>query len=124
MAEHVIIDEVIENGIDGDPKSPEEKEHFLEIQEALSHAKSLGNREEKAEYLFENAATGEFIFDRACQMATEAIYIEKDETVFSLKEIDEHFSDIGSSADSDEVAEEEEVSLIVPAATKKQSYLN
>lgn len=121
-AEHMIINTLLEDGVFGDPKTDEEKEDFKKLTEAVKKAQSLPE-EEQIEFLFENDITGEFIFEKAHHLASTAIYTEKDETVFSLAEIDAHYEDMD---DEEEIvenidADEKEMHDIISSNVKRDN---
>ena len=129
MAEHMVLDNLLEHGMQEEvPEGDEEKEQLNLINAALIHAKTLGEGEQ-AEYLFENATTGELIFDKAYQVASTALYIEDDELAFHLSEIDSHFDDEDNNENDEpakELSEEEKefASLLSNAPKKDASQLN
>lgn len=125
MAEHIVLDGLLENGVQGTPENAEEQEQFEEAQKALEHAKTLATTDEQAEYLFENSTTGELILEKAYQVASTAFYIEEDEMAFHLKEMDEHFSNKEPGEEKEETLDEKEfASLITTAPPKDTRHLN
>jgi hypothetical protein len=93
MAEHIVMQGLIDDGFSAIPSSEEEKEHYGSIQSALAEAKTLPTPADQAQFIFENPITGDLVFEQAYELASTAIYVEKDEVSFSLKDIDCHFAD-------------------------------
>jgi hypothetical protein len=91
MAEHVVLEDLLTEGIHGEPENAEDQERLKEAERAVAHAKTLASVDEQTEYLFENPVTGELILEKAYQVASSSFYLEENETVFSLKEMDDHF---------------------------------
>ncbi len=127
MAEHVVLEGILENGVEGEPENAEEQEKFEEAIRAVAHAKTLATIDEQTEYLYENSATGELILERAYHVASTAFYIEEDEIAFSLREIADHFDNkeetSGDVKDESE-AEKEFASFITNAPKKDTKHLN
>ncbi len=124
MAEHIVLDGLLENGVQGEPENAEEQEQLEEAQKALIHAKTLATTDEQAEYLFENSTTGELILEKAYLVASTAYYIEEDETAFFIKEMDEHFSNKETEEKQEAPDEKEFASLITTAPPKDTRFMN
>jgi hypothetical protein len=119
MAEHIVLDDFLENGVNEEPENEEEQERLEEAEKAIAHVKTLGSDEEKAEFLFENSATGEMILERAYQIASSSIFIEENETAFFLKEMSDHFGNKDKSAEEGESSDSKPVEALISNAPKK-----
>lgn len=94
MAEHIVIDNLLRDGIMLPMEADDDtKERFEKITALLTEAKEIEDPAEQAEFLMDNDLTGEVIFQEAYDLADEALYIEKGEMAFDLAEIDDHYID-------------------------------
>lgn len=121
MAEHIVLDNLLEQGYDEKPEGPEEKETFDKVQEALTYVKEL-ERGEQVEYLFDHPIVGDIIMEKAYNVASTAFYIENDEIAFHLSEIDSHFGD-----DEEELTDEdiiEDTTTEIQMSKKDSKMLN
>eukprot|EP00697_Spironema_sp_BW2_P011095 gnl/Spiro4/26684_TR13252_c1_g2_i1.p15 gnl/Spiro4/26684_TR13252_c1_g2~~gnl/Spiro4/26684_TR13252_c1_g2_i1.p15 ORF type:complete len:146 (-),score=8.72 gnl/Spiro4/26684_TR13252_c1_g2_i1:7580-8017(-) len=128
MAEHVVLEDLLTEGIHGEPESAEEQERLAEAERAVAHAKTLTSLDEQTEYLFENSVTGELILEKAFQVASTSFYLEEDETAFSLKEMDDHFNKKDETevkvAEGNSDDEKEFAAFITNAPKKDTKHLN
>lgn len=126
MAEHVVLEGLLTEGVHGDPETPEEQERLEEAEKAIAHAKTLPTLSEQTEYLFGNATTGELILEKAYQVASSSFYIEEDEMAFSLKEMEDHFDKKEAAEGAEDSSEDEkEFAAFVTTAPKKDTkHLN
>lgn len=121
MAEHIVLESFLENGFEGNPETDEEKAHFAEIREVLETARGIEDHGEQLEFLFENSATGDLIFEKAYELASSAFYIESGEVAFNLDEMDSHFGDDSDEDDAEEIKKDVEVP---PVVKKDNKHLN
>lgn len=122
FAQHEVIDSFIANGVEAEPTTEEDKAEFQKIADALQHANTLEEYEDKIEYLFENEAVWDLSFSLALDMAQSAYYHEADETVFYLDAISECFDDeeeVKSDTLNDKDKDEEKMADIIPFPSKK-----
>lgn len=122
MAEHLVMNGLLESGIHGEPENAEEREQLEELKKHIEYAKTLSTPDEQVEYLLHNEITTDLILDQAYQIATSAIYIEEDETVFYIKDIDSHY--IKKSSNESREEDEKEFAELVANSKRDTKHLN
>ena len=135
MAEHIVLDTLLEKGISVPTDAPIEViERFDKITTLIAEAKKIEDPSDQADFLFDNDLTSELIFQDAYDLASTSLYIEPDEIAFQLSEIDESFSETGEHLTVEHEKEEgekkengDEETLIAPVGKsnkKDMSHLN
>lgn len=109
---HMVVDDMISEGVNLDPASEDEDELKETLEEAIKHIKTLATNEEKTDYLFGNDEISKAIYDIASEMAKGAYYHSSDEMVVFIDEL----------SCPDEMENNE--NLLPEANTKKVSPLN
>lgn len=100
MAENLILNGLLENGVQGDPENEEEQIHLDEIKGILDHVKTMPSVDDQVEYLLQNDITSELIAEQAYQIASGAFYIENNENAFFIKDIESNFMVDGLYSDA------------------------
>lgn len=84
---HVVVDDMISEGVNLDPVTEDESELKEKLEEAIKHTKTLATNEEKTDYLFGNDEISKAIYDIALEMAKGAFYHSNDEMVVFIDEL-------------------------------------
>jgi hypothetical protein len=112
---HIVLDDLIEEGVDIEPVSDEDFLLKEKLDAAVKHINTLTTHEEKEDYLMSDAFLSKAIYDIALEMAKGAFYHEEDELTLMIDDLHhDHHND-------EDLAED--INLI-NVKSKKTSQLN
>ena len=112
---HMVLDDLIEDGVDIEPVSDEDFLLKEKLEAAVKHISTLTTREEKEDYLMSDSFLSKAIYDIALEMAKGGFYHESDELIMLIDDLQHNHKD-----DEDLM---EDISLI-NVKSKKTSQLN
>lgn len=114
---HMVIQDMIDDGIRLEPVSEEEQDLKNKLEDAMVQIKQFATDEEKADYLFSDPVVSKAIYDIALEMAKSAFYHEDEELVI--------FPATLSNDNAEDVEDIDGEKLLPPAPNmKKNNTLN
>lgn len=83
---HLVVEDMLEDGVQLEPFSEEDKKMRATLEKAIGEAQSLPE-EQQFEYVVHHAEAGQIIFDIALDMARSAYYPSDDELVINYESL-------------------------------------
>jgi hypothetical protein len=84
---HMVLDDLIEDGVDIEPVSDEDFILKEKLEAAVKHVNTLTTHEEKEDYLMSDSFLSKAIYDIALEMAKGGFYHEHDELILLIDDL-------------------------------------
>lgn len=113
---HVVIEDLLEDGVQLEPFSEEDKKAKVALEQAVKDAKNLPD-EEQFDFLASHNEVGDIIFDIALDMARSAFYHTDDELSI-------HFESLRASKEETLESSEKSKEELLSSPKKEKKVLN